>query len=99
MKQWLYYGWYTFKFWVLFSWWKFSNTEEEYKNLVELYRQNLWEKRAMKAYVNYFDTHPLQREIADLTGSDWYVGSIANDWPDRIDAKILKHNQEANIND
>jgi len=74
MKQWLYYGWYTFKFWVLFSWWKFSNTEEEYKNLVELYCQNLWEKRAMKAYVDYLDKH--REVLIKYKDESWYVGTI-----------------------
>ena len=30
----------------------------------------------MAAYVNYLDTHPLQKELADFTGSNWYIGTI-----------------------
>ena len=72
MKQWLYDGWFRFKVWVLFSWWKFSHTEEEHKDLVELYYKKRWEQRAMKAYIEHIDTHPLEKEI----GSDWYIGTI-----------------------
>lgn len=75
MKQWLYDGWFRFKAWVLFNYWRHL-TNEDADELRKLYYLRRWEKRAMKAYVDYFDTHPLQKEIADFTGSDWYIGTI-----------------------
>jgi len=75
MKQWLYDGWFRFKAWVLFNYWRHL-TNEDADELRKLYYLRCWEKRAMKAYVDYFDTHPLQKEIADFTGSDWYIGTI-----------------------
>jgi len=74
MKQWLYNGWFRFKAWALFSWWKFSHTEEESKDLIDLYCQNLWEKRAMKAYVDYLDAH--REKLRKYEPESWYIGTI-----------------------
>ena len=74
MKQWLYYGWFRFKAWALFSWWKFSHTEEESKDLIELYYKKLWEKRAMKAYVDYLDAH--REKLRKYEPEDWCIGTI-----------------------
>jgi len=74
MKQWLYDGWFRFKTWVLFSWWKFSHTEEDSKALVELYYKKLWEKRAMKAYVDFLDAQG--EELRKYKAEDWYIGTI-----------------------
>jgi hypothetical protein len=74
MKQWLYDGWFRFKAWVLFSWWKFSHTGEEHKDLVELYYKKRWEKRAMKAYIEYFDEHG--EVLRKYEAESWYVGTI-----------------------
>ena len=75
MKQWLYNGWCRFKEWVLFNYWK-RVSNEDYEEQVRLYRLKRWEKRAMAAYVHHLDTYPLQKEKADFTGSDWYIGTI-----------------------
>ena len=75
MKQWLYNGWCRFKEWVLFNYWK-RVSNEDYEVQVRLYSLKRREKRAMVAYVNYLDTHPLQKELANFTGSDWYIGTI-----------------------
>ena len=75
MKRWLYDGWFRFKSWALFNYWRYL-TKEDSTELLKLYYLKRWEKRAMKAYVNYLDTHPLQKELADFTGSDWYIGTI-----------------------
>ena len=96
MKQWLYDGWFRFKAWALFNYWK-RVSNDDYEEVLKLYLLKRWERRAMKAYIKQLDTHPLSKETADMTGSSWYVGNIAADWSDRIDAKILKHNQESNI--
>lgn len=74
MKQWLYSGWCGFKAWVLFSWWKFSNNEEDHKALVELYYKKLWEKRAMKAYLDFLDENV--EEFMKYKTEDWYIGTI-----------------------
>jgi hypothetical protein len=73
MKQWLYDGWFRFKLWAFFNYWRYL-TNEDADELRKIYYLRRWEKRAMKAYVDYFDTHPLQKEI--FTGSDWYIGTI-----------------------
>ena len=75
MKQWLYDGWFRFKAWALFNYWRHL-TKEDSTELLRLYYLKRWEKRAMAAYVNYLDTHPLQKELANFTGSDWYIGTI-----------------------
>ena len=74
MKQWLYDRWFRFKVWVLFSWWKFSHTEKEHKDLVELYYKKRWEQRAMKAYVDYLDAH--SEELRKYEAEEWYIGTI-----------------------
>ena len=87
MKQWLYDGWFRFKAWVLFNYWRHL-TNEDASELRKLYYLKRWEKRAMKAYVERINKQCPTKETADMTGSSWYVGDIANDWQDRIDAKI-----------
>ena len=75
MKQWLYDGWFRFKAWALFNYWRYL-TSEDANELRKFYYLKRREKRAMAAYVNHIDTHPLQKELADFTGSDWYIGTI-----------------------
>ena len=74
MKQWLYDGWFRFKVWVIFNYWKFSHTEEDHKALVELYNKKIWEQLAMKAYVEYLNTH--SEELVKYKAESWYVGTI-----------------------
>jgi len=73
MKQWLYYGWLTFKTWALFTYWKMFS-KEDYDEQVKLYFSRHWEKRAMKAYIDYFDSH--SEEISKYKPEDWYIGTI-----------------------
>ena len=75
MKQWLCDGWFRFKAWVFFNYWR-RLTNEDSNELLRLYYIKRWEKRAMKRYVEYLDTHPFGKESADMTGSDWYIGTI-----------------------
>jgi hypothetical protein len=70
MKQWLYYGWYRFKDWVLFNYWKFVSDKDDAEELLKLYRLKRWEQRAMKAYVEHING----RKYKEL--EDWYVGTI-----------------------
>jgi len=73
VKQWLYYGWLTFKTWVLFTYWKLFS-KEDYDEQVKLYFLKRWEADAMKAYVKYLDTHG--EEISKYEPEFWYVGTI-----------------------
>jgi len=73
MKQWIYDGWFRFKSWVLFNYWRYL-TNEDADELRKLYYLRRWEKRAMKAYVDYFDTH--REELSKYKPEDWYVGTI-----------------------
>lgn len=75
MIQWLYDGWFRFKAWVLFNYWR-RLTNKDSNELLKLYYLKIWEKRAMNRYVEYLDNHPLQKELADFTGSNWYIGTI-----------------------
>lgn len=89
MKQWLYDGWFRFKAWVLFNYWK-RVSNDDYEEVFKLYLLKRWERRAMKAYIKQLDTH----QTADITGSILYVGTIGPDWEARIDAKIKEKNNE-----
>jgi len=76
MKQWFCDGWCRFKLWILYNYWRRIYSGEDCKDITKLYLKKRYEKRAMKAYIAYYDANPLQLETADMTGSDWYIGTI-----------------------
>ena len=69
MKQWLYDGWFRFKAWVLFNYWRYC-TNEDATELQKLYYLRRWEKRAMKAYVEFHNGKRFEEP------ESWYVGTI-----------------------
>jgi len=69
MKQWLYDGWFRFKAWALFNYWRHL-TNEDASELQKFYYLKRWEERAMKAYVEHING----RKYNEL--ENWYVGTI-----------------------
>jgi hypothetical protein len=79
MKQWLYYGWVTFKHWVLFTSWKFFHNKEDYYQLLKLYNESLFQKKQMAMNVAYLSRLSKYDEMEDFTGMNWYVGDLKTD--------------------
>ena len=69
MKQWLYDGWFRFKAWVLFSYWRYL-TNEDAIELRKFYYLKRWEERAMKAYVKHINGGRYEEP------ESWYIGRI-----------------------
>jgi len=83
MKQWLNDVWFKFKTWVVFNWWRYTSNED-LEDLKKLYYLKLWEKHAMKEYVEHINGKKYEK--IETT----YVGDIPHDWLDRINAKIAE---------
>jgi len=80
MKQWLYYGWVTFKHWFLFTSWTIFHNKEDRAELVKLYNERLFQKKQMAIYVAHLSQMKNDgEEMADFTGLDWYVGDLKAD--------------------
>ena len=71
MKQWLYDGWFRFKSWVLFNYWRHL-TNKDSNELLKLYYLKRWEKRAMKAYVKHING----RKYTETEDGVRYIGTI-----------------------
>jgi hypothetical protein len=78
MKQWLYYGWVTFKHWVLFTSWRISHSEEDRAELVKLYKERRFRKVSMDEYVKLL-SNVSKEETARLEDMNWYVGDLKAD--------------------
>jgi len=87
MKQWLNDGWFKFKTWVVFTWWK-CTSNEDLEDLKKLYYLKLWEKHAMKEYVEHINGRKYEKV------ESWYAGTIPNDYMDRINAKIAEKKEK-----
>ena len=79
MKQWLYYGWVTFKHWFLFTSWTIFHSKEDRTELVKLYNERLFQKRQMALNVAYLSRLSKYDEMEDFTGMNWYVGDLKVD--------------------
>jgi len=80
MKQWLNDGWFKFKTWVLFNWWR-CTSNENLEDLQKLYYSKLWEKHAMKAYVEHINGRKYEK------AESWYVGTIPDNYLERLYGK------------
>ena len=87
MKQWLYNGWFTFKAWVLFNYWRHL-TNEDANELQKLYYLKRWEERAMKAYVEHINGRKYEEP------ESWYIGTIPDNYMERYNTKIKEKNNE-----
>ena len=86
MKQWLYYGWVSFKHWFLFTMWTIFHSKEDRAELVKLYNERLFQKKQMAIYVAYLGQMKNDGEgSADFTGLDWYVSDLKADRFDLVD--------------
>ena len=78
MKQWLYYGWVTFKHWFLFTSWTIFHSKEDRAELVKLYNERRFRTASMDAYVKLL-SNVSKEETARLEGMNWYVGDLKAD--------------------
>jgi len=81
MKNWLYDGWFRFKTWVLFNYWRHL-TNEDSNELLKLYYLKRWEERAMKKYVEVHNGKKFPEP------ESWYVGTIPDNYMERYNTKI-----------
>ena len=75
MKQWLYYGWVTFKHWFLFTSWTIFHSKENRAELVKLYNERLFQKKQMAIYV----AHLSQIKNDDAEALNLYIGDLKAD--------------------
>ena len=71
MKQWLYDGWFRFKVWVLFNYWRYL-TSEDANELRKFYYLKRWKKRAMNRYVEDISS----RKYTEIEDGIRYIGTI-----------------------
>lgn len=81
MKQWLCGGWFRFKSWVLFNYWRYL-TNEDSNELLRLYYLKRWEKRAMTRYVEDISS----RKYPEKEDGISYIGTIN---PERMTKAVL----------
>ena len=94
MKQWLYYGWVSFKHWFLFTMWTIFHSKEDRAELVKLYNERLFQKKQMAIYVAYLGRLAKYDEIKDFTGLDWYVGNLKADRFDLVNEYYKNKDKE-----
>ena len=71
MKQWLYDGWFRFKAWALFNYWRYL-TSEDANELRKFYYLKRWEERAMNRYVEDISS----RKYTETEHGVRYIGTI-----------------------
>lgn len=84
MKQWLYYGWVTFKHWFLFTSWKFFHSKDDYYQLLKLYKESCFRKASMNAYVKVI-SNTSKEENARLEGMNCYIGDLKSNYLGIVD--------------
>jgi len=80
MKQWLYYGWVTFKHWFLFTSWTIFHSKEDRVELIKLYNERLFQKKQMAIYVAH-----LSQMKSDGDDIDWYIGNLKSNYFEIVD--------------
>jgi hypothetical protein len=89
MKQWLYYGWVTFKHWFLFTSWTIFHSKEDRAELVKLYNERLFQKKQMAIYV----AHLSKMKSDDNAALNLYVGDLKADRFEIVD-EYYRHKAE-----
>jgi hypothetical protein len=79
MKQWLYYGWVTFKHWFLFTSWTIFHSKEDRAELVKLYNERLFQKKQMAIYVAHLSQMKSDGD-GNFEGIDWYIGDLKSNY-------------------
>lgn len=81
MKQWLYYGWVTFKHWFLFTSWTIFHSKEDRAELVKLYNERLFQKKQMAIYV----AHISKMKSDDDAALNLYIGDLKSNYLGIVD--------------